>query len=166
MKTHWKQLKNPNYLGAYSLPDGKDITVQILEVKKELVKGESGKEDMCTVAYLKDQKPFILNVTNCKSISKIAGSSYIEDWKGLKITVGSAVTNLKGDQVECLRVRPEKPKEKTKPILSPNSPKWKGAIDAIRNGTYNIEQLKDVFIISDETKELILNEVVLQNETV
>ncbi len=166
MKTHWKQLKNPNYLGAYSLPDGKDITVQILEVKKELVKGESGKEDMCTVAYLKDQKPFILNVTNCKAISKIAGSNYIEDWKGLKITVGSAVTNLKGDQVECLRVRPEKPKEKTKPILSPNSPKWKGAIDAIRNGTYNIEQLKDFFIISDETKELILNEVVLQNETV
>lgn len=162
MKTHWKQLRNPNYIGAYSLPDGKDIVVQITEVKKEIVKGESGKEDMCTIAYLKDQKPFILNVTNCKTISKIAGSNYIEDWKGLKITLGVSTTSLKGETVECLRVRNEKPKEKAKPVLTPDSPKWKGAVDAIKNGTYSIEQLKDYFVISEEVKEAILNEVTVE----
>lgn len=151
-KTHWKQLKNPNYLGAYSLPDGKDITVQIVDVKKEIVKGESGKEDLCTVAYLKDQKPFILNVTNCKAIAKLANSNYIEDWKGLRMTVGSSLTMLKGEQVECLRVRAEKPKEKTKPTLTKDSPKWKGAVDALQNGTYTIEQLADYFIIPEDVK--------------
>lgn len=156
-KTHWKQLKNPNYLGAYSLIDGKDMTVTIVEVKKEVVKGESGKEDLCTVAHLKDQKPFILNVTNCKTIAKLAGSNYIEDWRGLKMTVGSATTLLKGEQVECLRVRSEKPKEKTKPMLTKESPKWKGASEAIANGTYTIEQLGDFFVITDEIKTELLN---------
>lgn len=152
MKTHWKQLRNPNYIGAYSLPDGKDITVQIIEVKKEIVKGENGKEDMCTVAYLKDNKPFILNATNCKKISKLAGSNYIEDWKGLKITIGASTTNLKGETVECLRVRDTAPKDKAKPVLTKASPKWDGVVKALAQGTYSIDQIGDFFTIPDEVR--------------
>ena len=54
MKTHWKKLTNPNYIGAYSMPEGKDLTVEITDVKREVVKGEGGKTDECTVLYLKD----------------------------------------------------------------------------------------------------------------
>ena len=28
-KTHWKKLINPNYIGAYSLEEGEDLTVKI-----------------------------------------------------------------------------------------------------------------------------------------
>lgn len=34
-KTHWKKLTNPNYLGAYSIDDGKDIVLTIKNVANE-----------------------------------------------------------------------------------------------------------------------------------
>ena len=37
--THWKTQFNYDYLGAYSLPDGKDIILTIRETKKEQVVG-------------------------------------------------------------------------------------------------------------------------------
>jgi len=69
-KTHWKKLENPDYIGAYSLEQGKDLTVQIENVKRELITGTGGKKEECTVAALKGQKPFIINRTNAKTISK------------------------------------------------------------------------------------------------
>ncbi len=63
-KTHWKKLENPDYIGAYSLENGKDLIVTIDSVKRELVTGQGGKKEECTIAYLKGQKPFILNRTN------------------------------------------------------------------------------------------------------
>ena len=31
-QTHWKSMTNPNYLGVYSLPDGRDIILTIKSV--------------------------------------------------------------------------------------------------------------------------------------
>ena len=87
-KTHWKKLHNPNYLGAYSLGDSKnDMIVTIDKVVNEMVQGADGKKEQCTVAHMKTGKPMILNVTNCKTIAKIADSSFIEDWNGVKIAL-------------------------------------------------------------------------------
>ncbi|GAG48490.1 unnamed protein product, partial [marine sediment metagenome] len=80
VKTHWRQLVNPDYLGAYSLPNGQDITVKIRLVKKEIVKGIGGKQEECTVAQIENNKPLILNVTNSRMIQQIYGTPYIEDW--------------------------------------------------------------------------------------
>ena len=89
-QTHWKKLINPDYIGAYALDPGKDLTVQISQVRREMVTGADGKKEECTVAYLKDQKPMILNVTNCKTIEKLYGP-YIEDWAGKHITLYAAM---------------------------------------------------------------------------
>lgn len=164
-KTHWKQLTNPNYIGAYSLESGKDLEVQILKVTKEMVKGEGGKQAECTIAILKDQKPLILNKTNCKTITKLFDTPYIEEWAGKKITLYRSVAQLMGENVECLRIRDKKP-EQTKPILSPSNPNWSKAIKAVQSGSYTIEQLKIKYEISEEIKEQILNEVLQENEAV
>ncbi|NDV68560.1 hypothetical protein [Dysgonomonas sp. 25] len=111
-KTHWKRLVNLDYIGAYSL-DGQDLTVEITKVEVRRVKGEGGKEEDCTVAELRGQKPFIINRTNAKTITKIYGSPYIEDWVGKKITLYPTTTKVAGEVVECLRVRPVMPKETT-----------------------------------------------------
>lgn len=111
MKTHWKQLTNPDYIGAYSLVDGKDLNVKIVKVVREMVTGANGKKEECTVAHLIGQKPFILNKTNCKTINKIAGTPFVEDWANLTITLFATTTNLKGETVECLRIRPVAPKQ-------------------------------------------------------
>lgn len=156
-KTHWKKLTNPNYIGAYSLEDGKDLVVQIESVTRELVTGENGKKDEYTVAKLKNQKPFILNATNQKLISKALGTPFIEDWVGKKITLYVSYTKLKGDDVECLRVRSEAPKEQVnkKPELTPNHQKWDDAKKVIKAGTYKIDDLKQKYSISVENEKLL-----------
>lgn len=109
-KTHWKRLINPDYIGAYSLEDGKDMNITIEKVVREMVTGTGGKKEECTVAHLRNQKPFIINRTNGKMIQKIIGSPFIEDWAGKTITVYATLTKVAGEDVECLRVRPVLPK--------------------------------------------------------
>ena len=62
--THWKTQFNYDYLGAYRLPDGKDIILTIRETKKEQVVGASGKKEECFVAYFfENVKPMILRLS-------------------------------------------------------------------------------------------------------
>jgi len=118
-ETHWKKLINPDYLGAYSLDPGKDIVLTIKTVRKEMITGTGGKKEECIVCHWQeDQKPMILNVTNCKTIAKLAGTPYIEKWAGLRIQIGQDVTRFGGDMVECLRVRKEPPDETEIPCES------------------------------------------------
>ena len=107
-KTHWKQLVNMDYLGAYALPDGNDLTLTIDKVVKEVVTGNSGRKEQCMVMYFKEQnyKPMILNRTNAKSIQALTGSAFVEDWAGHRITLYGSTTRFGGDVVECLRIRP------------------------------------------------------------
>lgn len=43
-KTHWKRLINPDYIGAYALPEGGDLTVKIDFVQVEEITGTGGKK--------------------------------------------------------------------------------------------------------------------------
>lgn len=112
MPTHYKKLMNPDYLGAYALDPGKDLVVTIRSVANEMIIGADGKKEECIVArfHERDIKPMILNATNCKTITKLAGSPFIENWQGMKIQLFVEKVKAFGDVVEALRVRPFKPK--------------------------------------------------------
>lgn len=112
-RTHWKQLQNNDWIGAYALQDGQDLTLTIDKAMQEQVTGNNGKREMClTVHWVeKDYKPMIVNRTNAKTITKVTGSPYIEDWHGKAITLYVDTTRLGGDIVECLRIRPYAPKQ-------------------------------------------------------
>lgn len=112
-KTHWKKFFNYDYMGAYSLPEGKDVVVTIKELKKEIVTGQAGKKEECFVCYFSDSdKPMILNRTNCRTIEKLYGSPFTEDWRGKKIQLYVATVKAFGDITDALRVRDFKPEEK------------------------------------------------------
>lgn len=114
MPTHWKKLTNPNYLGAYSIENGQDLILTIDFVREEKVTGTDGKKDDCVVCYFKGkQKPMILNSTNMKTISKLYGSPYIEDWHGKQIQIGIEKIKAFGEIVDALRVRSTVPVAKT-----------------------------------------------------
>jgi len=114
IKTHWKKNFNYDYMGAYSLPEGRDVVVTIKELKKEKVTGANGKKEECFVCYFTDSdKPMILNRTNCKTIEKLYGSAFIEDWPGKKIQLYAARVQAFGDTTEALRIRDFKPEVKT-----------------------------------------------------
>ena len=110
--THWKRLINPDYLGAYSLDPGKDMVLTIKSVKREMITGTGGKQEECTVCrWEEEQKPMILNRTNCKTISKVCGSPYIEQWTGHRVQIYATTTRMAGETVECLRIRDKAPEE-------------------------------------------------------
>ncbi len=105
--THWKKLTNPNYLGAYSIEDGKDLILTIGTVAEETVIGADGKREDCPVCHFEERgvKPMILNSTNMKMITKLLGTPYIENWRGHKIQIGAKKVKAFGEIVEALRVR-------------------------------------------------------------
>jgi len=154
VKTHWKRLVNPHYIGAYSLDPGQELIVTIEKVIREQVQGPDGKKEECTVAYLKNQKPFILNSTNSKNIAKVVGSSYIEDWAGKSITLYVAKVKAFGETVEALRVRPEPPVIKL-PELNKEHPKFQAAVKSLKDGNTTIDAIKLKYIVSAETEALL-----------
>lgn len=159
-KTHWKMLINPDYIGAYALPDGEDMTVTIDFVQSEEVTGSGGKKEICTVAHLKGQKPMILNMTNSKSIHKLYGP-YIEDWQGKDITLYASTTKLAGEMVECLRIRPKvTPREK--PGIA--SERFAKALHAVKVGTYPAQKLREQFALTQE-QAMELEAVINQGAT-
>ena len=109
-ETHYKKLINPDYLGAYSLEPGQDMILTIKSVGKELITGAGGKQEECIVCrWAENQKPMILNVTNCKTISKMLKTPYVEKWAGHRVQIYASTTKFGGDTVECLRIRKDEP---------------------------------------------------------
>lgn len=155
-KTHWKRLINPDYIGAYVLQPGQDMTVTIASVSRQMVVSTGGKKEECTVAKLIGHKPLILNVTNSKSIAKLYGP-FIEDWAGKKITLYASTAKLAGETVECLRIRPVLPDEpQQKPKLSEE--RLTNAIAAIKAGTYSLAQMEG-FDLSIEQRARLQTEL-------
>lgn len=105
--THWKRLTNPNYLGAYAFEQGEEKTGTIDYVKSESVMNADGKSEECIVAHFKekDLKPLILNKTNCKTITKLYATPYIENWAGKKITLCVKQVKAFGDVTDAVRVK-------------------------------------------------------------
>ena len=148
-QTHWKLLQNPDFIGAYWLPPGEDVTVQIDYVVREQITGTGGKKEECTVAHLVGAKPFIMNATNFKTIAKLYGN-YIEDWAGKPITLFATTTKMGGDVVECLRIRPKVAVRQIPPIADERLNK---AMESIAAGKYTKEELFGRFALTDEQKQ-------------
>lgn len=160
-KTHWKRLINPDYIGAYALPPGMDMTVEIVSVGVEKVTVSGGKKEEHTVVRLKGQKPWILNATNSKSIARLYGP-YIEDWAGKRVTLYASTAKLAGETVECLRVRREVT-EKQKPNITDE--RLKAAIEQIKKGSYTVEKLQANFFLTLEQEDRVKEATEQKQET-
>lgn len=105
-KTHWKRLKNNNYVGAYILEPNKDLIVTIKNVVKDEIIGEDGKKAEGMLVYFEElDKPMILNSTNAKTITSVYETPYIESWIGKQIQLYAMKIRAFGENLEALRVR-------------------------------------------------------------
>lgn len=159
MKTHFKKLRNPDYLGSWDLADDEGVyhnkVVTLGNVSKKFVHDGKGGGDECVVAELAGLKPMILNSTNLKTISKLLDTPFIEDWKGQKIELTVAKVKAFGETHDALRVSKAKPAAKAK--LDFTADKFENAfakgatidkIKAIYNVTPEIEKQYADFIAS------------------
>jgi hypothetical protein len=134
--THWKQLKNPDYIGAYALQPGEELILTIKSCLEQVV-GTDGKKQDCLVMHFMEQvKPMILNNTNAKTITKIHGTPYMEQWSGKLIQIFARKVRAFGEDVDALRIRDFVPKKVT---IDPAK-----AIAAI-NACATLDQLKKTY---------------------
>lgn len=158
-KTHWKRVFNSDYLGSCDLEDGKDLKAVIKSVTVQEVKSSDGKKQLCNVAQFTDAKikPMILNVTNCKTVKKFAGSPFIQDWTNIPVQI-YIKDDIKafGEITEGLRIRPTQP-VMDKPELTPSHTAWNNAVEYLKKDGATIDGIKKKYRISAE------NEVLLQN---
>lgn len=151
-KTHWREFHPTDYIGSYAFSPGEDKVLTISRARRENVKDASGRSEECLVVHWEEsEKPMIVNVTNSKAISKVAGSPFIEEWPGVAVSLFTTEVSAFGETVEAVRVRQTAPR-KQKPELTPGGPKWDDAVDAVRGGT-TLEKIRKHYRISAEHAE-------------
>ena len=146
-KTHYKKLRNPNFIGGWDLLDA-DKTVTITKVTKEMVHdGKGGQSECCTVHFT-ECKPMVANATNLKRISKLLNSQFIEDWIGKQITLTTEKVRAFGEVHDAVRVS-------TKPEMTADTlAKAKAAIAA---GSVTLDAIKKKYTLTAEMEAALTN---------
>ena len=113
-KTHWREIIESRYLAGSDLDDGngnfKSVTLTIKRAGNEsILDTRTGQNESALLVYFEEhKKPMVLNVVNSKMIAKLAGSEYIEDWRGVQIEIGTQKVKAFGELHNALRVKPTK----------------------------------------------------------
>jgi hypothetical protein len=156
-KTHFKKLRNPNYIGSWDLinPDGSynDKVVTIAGVKKEMVHDGKGGQSECMTVSFAECKPMVCNSTNAKQIAKLANTPFIEEWAGKQIILTVQKVKAFGEQHDAIRVSN---KPVVKPTLELNTPTFDKARKAIETKSATVEQIKKKYILSAEVEAALL----------
>jgi len=143
-----------NFIGAWALPNGQPIKVEIDHVTEETVK-VAGHNKHAAIAYFKPNpyfdKPFILAARkNLDRLAEWTGTFNILEWNNVKVTLCQELDkNPKGGKCWALRIKP-------KPTLTPSSEAWAKCAEWMKSEEADIEVLLKSFIISENhRKELV-----------
>lgn len=99
------------HLGAWNLPDGKDVVVVIESCKQGTVKNKekSERKPVLYFSNVKDRsKGLVLNATNAKRLIKLYGR-HVEKWAGKPIALFVTEVDAFGETVDAIRIRPTAP---------------------------------------------------------
>lgn len=112
--TDYRALYSKEHIGAFDLPDDKDVVVTIERVEAKELRNPTKKERKPIVYFVGKEKSLIVNATNGKIIASMFGPK-VGAWKGKRIALYKSTTQGPGGaMVECVRVRPTAPKEAAK----------------------------------------------------
>ncbi len=109
--THWKNLfpKKSALLGSHNLNAGEELVAQITGVSVQEIKNNKGKADHVPVVTFSNAPPFVLNITNARTIESLYGC-YHQNWIGKHIQLyATEVKDFGGGKTMGLRVRPKAP---------------------------------------------------------
>jgi hypothetical protein len=155
MKTHFKKLKNQNYIGSWDLADANnnfiDKIVTITETKKEMVFDSKGNQEECTIVKFKEVKPMVANSTNLRAIAKYCESPYIEDWVGKQIILTVQKVKAFGEVHDAIRV-----KKAIQKVSQPlNAERFAAALLSVKEGKFTKERLiADYALTAEQLKEV------------
>ena len=159
-KTHYRKVFKSDHLGCADLEDfieqGSNLVFTIKQVKQEYGAKVAGKKIDANIAYFNENiKPLVLNATNSKTLKKLTGSSFVDDWSNTTIQLYiDESASLMGSRVGGVRISPKIIQKKKIEIVPENNEIWNRAISAYqRNGSF--EAIEKHAFISDDNKMLI-----------
>lgn len=159
-KTHYRKAFNSPYLSSADI-----IEPTILKISRVRLEPDKTKKtkDLFNTAYFVEKeirpgeelKPMILNAGNSRTMKKLTGSAFIEDWNDIAVTIYVDQNVRFGrDTVEGLRISSEFPRTEHPELLPSNKTAWGRAIKAYeRDG--NFDTIEKHMTLSDENKFLI-----------
>jgi hypothetical protein len=109
---NWRDSIPSKWLKASDL-EGKPRLVTIKKFTEEKLQGETFPKP--AVWFKEEEKALILNITNGKKIEQICGTGDPDKWPGKRIVIFPTETELRGETVDCIRVRAPKPGAKPAP---------------------------------------------------
>lgn len=121
------------YLKADDLPE-EGIIVTIRSV--ELEKMTDGK-DKPVIYFDEIEKGLVCNKTNANTIGKMYGDD-TDQWEDERVTIFPSEVSFQGEMVDCIRVKPKKPKPEIKVVAGskkPAQPVTQEEIDDEEDGT-------------------------------
>lgn len=159
-KTHYRKAFDSPYLSSADIVEPTVLTIQRVTLEKDKTKKTA---DLFNTAFFVEKeirkgeklKPMILNATNSKTLKKLTGSAFIEDWSNVCITVYVDHNVRFGkESVEGLRICEAKAK---KELLPENSVQWESAKNAYKRDKHLNNVLSRVSI-SDENQALLISQ--------
>ena len=161
-KTHYRKAFSSPYLSSADI-----VAPTVLTINQVLLEVDKSKKtkDLFNTAYFSEKeirhgealKPMILNATNSRTMKELSGSHFIDDWKGIKVTIYvDGNVRFGRDTVEGLRISPQPPVIR-KPELTPQSKQWQSAIDAYKRDG-NLDSVKKRAEITIENEQLLIEQ--------
>ena len=161
-KTHYRKAFNSPYLSSADIVE--PTVLKIAHVKLEIDKTKKTK-DLFNTAYFTEKfirpeeplKPMILNAGNSKTMMKLTGSKWIDDWNNVMVTIYvDSNVRFGRDTVEGLRISPEPPRT-VKIDLEPNTEAWARAVAAYKRDG-NLDNVEKHVTISDTNRAKLIDE--------
>jgi len=161
-KTHYRKAFNSPYLSSADIVEPVTLTIKCVRLEPDKTKKT---KDCFNTAYFVEKeirkgeelKPMILNATNSATMAGFTNSKFIDDWNNVPVSIYvDSNVRFGKNTVEGLRISTVRPNT-TKPELTPDSPRWKQAIDAcVRDG--NADKVLSRVTISAQNKAKLLAE--------
>lgn len=159
-KTHYRKAFDSPYLSSADITEPTMLTVRCVLLEPDKTKKT---KDKFNTAYFAETelrpgeklKPMILNATNSKTMRMITGSSFIDDWNNVRVTVYVDPNVRFGkDILEGLRIRPVQPRSQ----ITPSQTKaWNNAKAAyLRDG--NLDAVLSRVDMSEEHQNQLIVE--------
>lgn len=162
-QTHYRKVFKSDHLGAADLEEyeenGQKLIFTIREVRQERGAKVAGKKIDANIAYFVEPgiKPLVLNATNSKTVSKLAGSNFIENWRNLPVQL-YIDKNVKfaGETVTGVRVSPRPVKQQAE--IMPGTKQWENAKTAYKRDG-NFDAVFKRATISPQNQQQLISEV-------
>jgi hypothetical protein len=115
-KNHYRKVFKSDHLSSYDLEDfieeGRPLEFTVKHVIQEIGVRVAGKKIDANIGYFVEPiKPIVLNATNSKILSKLAGSNFVQDWNNIPIEVYiKKGISFGKETVQGVRIKEEMPK--------------------------------------------------------